>query len=57
MASLKAQVQDFEKIVILRHLIGCGTLREAATKLGISRKCLWQKMKRYQIPTEFLRPE
>lgn len=48
--SLKECLENFEKSIILRALQECGWKKsEAAKKLGISRKALWEKIKLYRI--------
>jgi len=48
--SLKECVEHFEKNLIMRALQECGWKKtEAAKKLGISRKALWEKIKFYRI--------
>lgn len=48
--SLKECLENFEKNIIIRTLKECnGKKIEAAKKLGISRKALWEKIKAYKI--------
>jgi len=47
---LKTQVEDAERAAILRALDETdGALQSAAALLGVSRKTLWEKMRRYDI--------
>lgn len=48
--SLKECLENFEKRLIMKTLKECdGKKSEAARKLGISRKALWEKIKAYKI--------
>lgn len=48
--TLKECLESFEKNLIIKALQECGGKKiEAAKKLGISRKALWEKMKAYGI--------
>jgi len=48
--SLKECIENFEKNLIIKALQECGWKKtEAAKKLGISRKALWEKIKFYGI--------
>jgi DNA-binding NtrC family response regulator len=48
--SLKAAVEETERDVIRSTLDRCqGAVGQAAELLGISRKSLWEKMRRYGI--------
>jgi transcriptional regulator with PAS, ATPase and Fis domain len=48
--NLKAQVEDAERIAILRALEEAnGVLQDAAALLGVSRKTLWDKLRRYGL--------
>lgn len=48
--SLKECLEHFEKNIILKTLKECdGKKTEAAKRLGISRKALWEKIKAYRI--------
>ena len=48
--TLKQSIEDTERLAIHAALAeNCGKINQAANDLGISRKSLWEKMKRYGI--------
>jgi DNA-binding NtrC family response regulator len=51
MLNLAKLLAAYEKQLILCAIRLTDSREEAAKMLGITRKCLWQKMKRYEIPT------
>ena len=48
--TLKQSIEDAERLAIHAAMAeNCGKINQAANDLGISRKNLWEKMKRYGI--------
>lgn len=48
--TLAAAIQAFERDYLIEALRACGNARtRAAARLGISRKNLWEKLRRHQI--------
>lgn len=58
--TLPQQLKLLERKLIeeeLRRTLGLGRITRAAQALGISRKCLWEKMRRHGIDKAVAHPQ